>query len=169
MQEAPPIRYNPYQYEYQQPVRQNDVYPTPHQRSPSKKAKILALSSIAVVLIILAALVIPSVVKSHNESQREEIVLNIAVMQIREQMFAQNETVYDLRIVDRDDYGHYIVTATTKPNAFETWWVVWVELASDNNRYRVAANFHGGGKSTNDWIDEYHTASRYRWGVPIEE
>ena len=82
---------------------------------------------------------------SVNYLNDEETAMNCAITQIQKQVFAKDNSVYNVKVVDTDGCGRYIITATTKPAAFETWWVVLVQLNSDNETYKAFANYHGDG------------------------
>ena len=101
-----------------------------------------------------------------NDSYESYLAEIIATNQIKKQTFAKDETVYDVEVVESDGNGRYIVTATTKPNAFENWWAVYVEIFDDNDTYTVAANYHGDGVTVSEWINRYKTLPEYSWGGP---
>ena len=122
----------------------------------SLKGIIAIAASIAVVFVIFSNIFGG---KNNNDLAKE-----IAVYQIQQQTYAVDESVYDIKIVDKDGKGRYIVTATTKPGAFETWWAVYVEICDDNDHYRAVANYHGDGITTDEWITTYKTNDNYNWG-----
>ena len=94
-----------------------------------------------------------------------EMAETIAIAQIQGQVISKYDVdVYDVTTVDSDNNGRYIVTATTKDNAFETWWAVCVEICDNNNHYRAVANYHGDGITQEQWIDKYKTEESYAWG-----
>ncbi len=100
-----------------------------------------------------------------NYKNDEELAKSCAVAQIQRQVFAKDETVYDVKVVDSDGCGRFIVTATTKDGAFETWWVVIVQLNKDGETYNALANYHGDGITADQWVQKYKTESDYDWGV----
>lgn len=123
------------------------------------KNKKILFTCIAVIAIIFIVPKLFGGAKDHSNMAK-----NIAINQIQQQVFAKDESVYDIKIVAKDGKGRYIVTATTKPGAFETWWAVLVSIADDNNHYSAIANYHGDGITQEEWIERYKTQENYHWG-----
>lgn len=99
---------------------------------------------------------------------KEEIAVQCAVAQVDKQTFGKYVEIYDPVCVDSDGKGRYIVTVTSENNGFETWWAVLVTLSSDGEKYNAIANYHGGGTSQEEWIEEYKTNPDYGWGRKSE-
>lgn len=117
----------------------------------------------------LCSLIVPMIIlliftSCSNSKKMVDMAESIAVYQIQKQTYAKDETVYDIKVVDSDGNGRYVVTATTKPSAFETWWAVFVEICDDNDHYRVVANYHGDGTTQEQWVETYKTNEKYNWG-----
>lgn len=117
----------------------------------------------------LCSLIVPMIMlliftSCSNSKKMVDMAECIAVYQIQKQTYAKDETVYDIKVIDSDGNGRYIVTATTKPGAFETWWAVFVEICDDNDHYRVVANYHGDGITQEQWTETYKTNEKYNWG-----
>lgn len=105
---------------------------------------------------------------STNYRNDKDAAIICAVAQIKEQTFARDETVYDIKVVDSDGCGRYIITATTKPDYFETWWAVLVRIDPGEETYFAYANYHGDGITADQWVQKYKTERRYNWGVERE-
>ncbi len=101
---------------------------------------------------------------------KEDVAIQCAINQVDSQIFGGADVeIYDAVCVDKDGKGRFIVTVTSERNRFETWWAVLVTLYPDGEHYNAIANYHGGGISQDEWVEEYKTDSDYGWGTKIED
>ena len=131
-------------------------------RKLSKKQLIFLLAGVFILIVLVVVLIRNG--NSNTGTKGQEMAEQIAIYQIQQQIYAKDESVYDVEIVANDGKGRYIVTATTKPGAFETWWAVYIEISEDMERYRAVANSHGDGMTVEDWVTKYKTDQNYSWG-----
>lgn len=128
----------------------------------------LASKAIHILIPVVCILLLLTVFCKGSGNSAAKTAEKVAIYQIQQQTFAKDETVYDVEVVAKDGKGRFIVTATTKPGAFETWWAVWVELSSDGEHYKAAANYHGNGTTVDEWVEIYQTDSKYSWGQRLK-
>ncbi len=127
----------------------------------STKQKIIHIAVPLIIILVLFG--------SGGESDKERAV-RLAVNQVDSQIYGGGEVeIYDAVCVDKDGKGRFIVTVTSERNRFETWWAVLVTLYPDGEHYNAIANYHGGGISQDEWVEEYKTDSDYGWGTKIED
>lgn len=128
------------------------------------------LSTKQKIIHIAVPLIIIFVLFGFGGESKEDLAVSLAIEQVDSQIYGGGEVeIYDAVCVDKDGKGRFIVTVTSERNRFETWWAVLVTLHPDGEHYNAIANYHGGGISQDEWIEEYKTDSDYGWGTKIED
>ncbi len=125
---------------------------------------------VRIVAPVLIIAVLCSIFGGKSYKNDEDKAIQLALEQVDSQIYGGAEVeIRDPVCVDKDGKGRYIVTVTSERNRFETWWVVLVVLHPDGEHYKAIANYHGGGISADDWIEEYKDNADYGWGERIEK
>lgn len=99
----------------------------------------------------------------------EEAVKQMASYEIKKELRNREKPVYELEILDNDDYNNYIVGAITE-SGVDVWWRVLVKLDMKTEQYKVycytagMTNDDGKRIARDDCINEFKTRERFGWG-----
>ncbi|EWM54005.1 hypothetical protein [Ruminococcus flavefaciens] len=99
----------------------------------------------------------------------EEAVKNLATEAIKSRLTKYETPVYNLNILEKDEYYNYIVGAETKNN-LTVWWRVLIKIDTKSglyNSYVLTSGMDdedGNRIAKDDCINEFKTRSKYGWG-----
>lgn len=140
------------------------------------KGKFILIGVFVFLFIIVIACAVSGSDSPFGEYEEEDVVKTLTISTIRDQYsISHDQDVYDIEILDKDDYYNYIVSATTESKqGFETWWYVLLKFDIESGNYRTYIHWHGeddfngeidGGRFTKNNIpDYYRTNEKFGWG-----